>query len=55
MAGGKLTYHVKIQECNLEAKIVLVEDSLELVVQKSSTLRETNTSPRIKCSSLELY
>lgn len=53
--GEARTYHVQVEECDSEAEIVLIEHSLELVVQKSSTLRESNTSPGIKGTTLELY
>lgn len=49
-----MTYHVQVEESDSEAEVVLVEHSLELMVQESSTLREPNTSPRIECSTLEL-
>lgn len=54
MTGADITYHVQVQEGNLEAEVVLVEDSLEFMVQKGSTLGKANTSPRVECSSLEL-
>lgn len=53
--GEALTYHVQVEECNSEAEIVLIEHSLEFMVQEGSTLREPDTSPRIESTALELY
>jgi hypothetical protein len=51
----RVAYHVQIEECNPEAKVVLVEHSLELMVQEGSALSEPDASPRIESSTLELY
>lgn len=48
-------YHVQVEDCNFEAEVVLIEDSLKFMVQEGSTLREADPSPGIKGTSLELY
>jgi hypothetical protein len=50
---GLATYHVQVQESNPETEVILIEYSLKLMVQKSSTLSEPNPSPGIKRSTLE--
>lgn len=48
------TYHVQVHESNSKTEIVLVENSLELVVEKMGTSSEAATTPRVKRPPLEL-
>jgi hypothetical protein len=49
------TYHVHVEDSNSGCKVVLVEDTLEFVVDESRTLLKSPSTERIKCTALELY
>lgn len=41
-------YHVQVENGNPEAKVILIEHSFKLVVDKGSAFCETWTSPGVK-------
>ena len=47
--------HINVEDGNAEAKVILVEDSLKLRIEKISTLAKAKPSPGVESTSLELY
>lgn len=49
------TYHVHVEDSNSGREVVLVEDTLEFVVDESGALLKSPSTERIKCTALELH